>query len=163
MNKTAIPFKQTRAAEAALGDAWLRVGERQSADQEWIYQARHFHQQCLDHIERLAEFAPKYGTDVDLKQDGDRIHGLLGKTRHKISELVGRRPESGLLLMRDQRMLFTLAYATSFHWIVMGQVAQACRDADLLTMVSQCHKQTLTQVKWLKSEIKVASPQVFCA
>lgn len=163
MNKIALAFDQTRAAESVLADAWLRAGERESVDQEFLYNARHFHEQGVQHIARLAEFAPKYGADVDPKTGRDSFHGLLGKTRHRISVLVGRRPESGLLLLRDQRMLFTLGYATSFHWIVMGQVAQATRDHGLLTMSSQCHKDVLTQIKWLKSEIKVASPQVLCA
>jgi hypothetical protein len=163
MNKIGLAMSQTRAAEATLADAWLRVGERQSIDQEWFYNARHFHTQCLGHIDRLAGFAPKYGAEVEEKEDSEFFHSLMGKMRHKMAEIVGRRPESGLLLLRDQRLVFTLGYATSFHWIVLGQVAQAMRDRDLLTMVDHCHKDILTQVKWIKSEIKVASPQVLCA
>jgi hypothetical protein len=101
--------------------------------------------------------------DLDAKSDRDFFHGVMGKARHRMAELVGRRPESGLLLLRDQRMMFTLAYATSFHWIVLGQVAQVMRDEDLLTMVDHNHKETLTQVKWVKSEVKVAAPQILCA
>jgi hypothetical protein len=163
MNKIGLAMSQTRAAEATLADAWLRVGERESIDHEWLYNARHFHTQCLGHIAQLAAFADTYGADVEEKEDTEFFHSLMGRMRHKVAELVGRRPEAGLLLLRDQRLLFTLGYATSFHWIVLGQVAQVMRDPDLLTMVDQCHKDILTQVKWVKSEIKVAAPQVICA
>jgi hypothetical protein len=39
-------------------------------------------------------------------------------------------------------------------------VAQAVRDHDLLDEVSALHKQTLTHIKWLKTRIKEAGPQV---
>lgn len=163
MNKIGLALSQTRTAEATLADAWLRVGERESADQEWLYNARHFHTQCLEHIQKLAAVAPAYDAEVDEKEDSEFFQSMMGKVRHKVSELVGRRPESGLLLLRDQRLVFTLGYATSFHWIVLGQVAQVMRDRDLLTMVDHCHKDILTQVKWVKSEVKAASPQIICA
>ncbi|HEU5035348.1 MAG TPA: hypothetical protein VFT62_11430 [Mycobacteriales bacterium] len=163
MNKIGLALSQTRTAEASLASTWLRVGERESVDHEWLYNARHFHTQCLEHIEDLAKFAPKYGSDIDEKEDRDFYDGLMGKTRHKISEMIGRRPESGLLLLNDQRLVYTLCYAVSFHWTVLGQVAQAMRDRDLLTMVDHNHKDILTQVKWVKAEIKVSSPQVLCA
>jgi hypothetical protein len=163
MNKIGLAMSQTRTAEATLADAWLRVGERESIDHEWLYNARHFHTQCVGHIEQLAEFAGKYGAEVEEKEDSEFFQSLMGKMRHKVAELVGARPEAGLLLLRDQRMIYTLGYATTFHWIVLGQVAQVMRDRDLLTMVDHCHKDILTQIKWVKSEIKMASPQVICA
>lgn len=163
MNKIALAMSQTRTAESTLASAWLRVGERESIDQEWLYNARHFHTQCLGHIEQLAKIAPRYGAEIDEEEDSEFFHSVMGKMRHKVAEMVGRRPESGLLLLRDQRLVFTLGYATSFHWIVLGQVAQAMRDHELLTMVDHCHKDILTQVKWIKSEVKAASPQVICA
>ncbi|HWB67182.1 MAG TPA: hypothetical protein VG708_10185 [Mycobacteriales bacterium] len=163
MNKIGLALAQTRSAEATLADAWLRVGERQSVDQEWLYNGRHFRGQCLSHIDDLTRFAPKYDASVDSKEDNEFFQRLKGKARHTVSMLIGRRPESGLVLMRDQRMLFTLGYATSFHWIVLGQVAQASRDHDLLTMVDHNHKEILTQIKWLKTEIKSVAPQVLCS
>jgi hypothetical protein len=38
-------------------------------------------------------------------------------------------------------------------------VAQATRDGDLLTLVDELHRETLTQIKWLKTQAKLASPQ----
>jgi hypothetical protein len=80
--------------------------------------------------------------------------------RQKASEMLGRRPESGMLLLRDLRQLYLMAEEVNIHWIALGQVAQAIRDHDLLGEVSLLHKQTLTQIKWLKTRIKESSPQV---
>jgi len=48
----------------------------------------------------------------------------------------------------------------NIHWLMLGQVAQALRDKNLLVEVSALHKQALTQIKWLKTRIKESSPQV---
>jgi hypothetical protein len=79
--------------------------------------------------------------------------------RHKLAEALGRRPESGLLLLRSLRQLYLQAQEVSFHWIITGQLAQATRDHELLTMVDELHRETLTQIKWLKAQVKQASPQ----
>jgi hypothetical protein len=63
-------------------------------------------------------------------------------------------------LLRDLRQLFLMAHEANIHWIALGQVAQAVRDHDLLDEVTALHKQTLTQIKWLKTRIKEVSPQV---
>jgi hypothetical protein len=79
--------------------------------------------------------------------------------RHKVSEALGRRPESGLLLLRSLRQLYLQAQEVSFDWIVAGQLAQATRDQELLAVVDELHRETLTQIKWLKTQVKQASPQ----
>lgn len=88
---------------------------------------------------------------------------VLDKLRHKASELAGRRPESGLLLLRDLRQLYVLAENANIHWIMLGQVAQALRSHELLSTTSQLHKQTLTQIKWIKTKIKTSTPQTVVA
>lgn len=84
---------------------------------------------------------------------------MIAGIRRKTSELLGQRPEAGLLL-RDLRQLYLMAEEASIHWLVLGQVAQALPDQDLLEEVSVLHKQTLTQIKWLKTRIKETCPQV---
>jgi hypothetical protein len=44
--------------------------------------------------------------------------------------------------------------------LALGQVAQAIPDQHLLDQVSVPHKQTLTQIKWLKTRITEACPQI---
>lgn len=85
---------------------------------------------------------------------------VLAGLRHKTSEMVGRRPEAGVLLLRDLRQLYLMAQEANVRWLALGQVAQAVRHHDLLDEVSDLHKQTLTQIKWLKTRLKEATPQV---
>ena len=80
--------------------------------------------------------------------------------REKTSERLGRRPETGLLLLRDMRKLYLVACEASIDWVVLGQGAQAARDADLLAVVSSCHPQTLRTVRWATTKLKESSPQV---
>lgn len=55
---------------------------------------------------------------------------VLAGIRHQAAEVTGRRPEAGLLLLRDLRQLFLMAHEAGICWIALGQVAQAVRDHD---------------------------------
>jgi hypothetical protein len=46
---------------------------------------------------------------------------------------------------------------------MLGQVAQALRDRELLSQVDALHRQVLTQIKWVKTKVKEATPQVVAA
>jgi hypothetical protein len=67
------------------------------------------------------------------------------------------------VLLRSLRQLYLQAQEVSFYWLLAGQIAQATRDAALLADVDRLHRETLTQIKWLKSEAKEASPQALVA
>jgi hypothetical protein len=51
-----------------------------------------------------------------------------------------------------------MAEEANIGWLILGQVAHAMHDHDLFDQVSVLHKQTLTQVKWLKTRINEARP-----
>jgi hypothetical protein len=53
-----------------------------------------------------------------------------------------------------------MAQVANVHWILLGQAAQALRDEKLLKEATLLHEQTLTQIKWVKTRLKEASPQV---
>jgi hypothetical protein len=40
-----------------------------------------------------------------------------------------------------------------------ANLAQATRDHELLAVVDELHRETLTQIKWLKTQVKQSSPQ----
>jgi hypothetical protein len=107
-------------------------------------------------ISRAAALREKQLPPPDDESVGETTTAAL---RHKLAEALGRRPESGLLLLRSLRQLYLQAQEVSFHWIITGQLAQATRDHELLTMVDELHRETLTQIKWLKAQVKQASPQ----
>jgi hypothetical protein len=42
---------------------------------------------------------------------------------------------------------------------VAGQLAPATRDPELLGLADELHRETLTRIKWLKTQVEQASPQ----
>jgi hypothetical protein len=93
---------------------------------------------------------------------GDRLYadaGLFEKAREKSAELIGRRPEPGLLLLRDLRELHLLYAEAWIDYVILGQAPKppATRAARRL---SQCHAQTLRGMKWTVTRLKTAAPQV---
>jgi hypothetical protein len=69
---------------------------------------------------------------------------LFGQLRERGSELAGRRPESGLLLLRK---LYMLAPEASINWVILGQGAQAARDHELPQATKRCHPDILRTLK----------------
>ncbi len=100
--------------------------------------------------------ANEHGENVD----AETSDGLLGRACEKASELAGRRPEAGLLLLRDLRELHLLYAEASIDWVLLNQGAQAIRDAELVAAVADCHAQTLRGMKWTVTRLKTAAPQV---
>ena len=149
--------------ETELADDYRAIGERHAADHDVYHQCHSFALQCDRHARALQPHAARYGKEVEDDTGPDLWSGLLEQARHKSSELLGRAPQGGLLLLRDLRVLFLAAEETSITWVMIGQAAQAARDAELLETVTRCHTETELQVKWLTTRIKVASPQALVA
>ena len=61
---------------------------------------------------------------------GRESGGPLSALREKGAELLGRRSESGLVLLRDIRELHLLAAEASIDWTMLGQAAQAQKDEE---------------------------------
>jgi hypothetical protein len=114
----------------------------------------------LAHLVALAKHADRYEADLGSDQDGAGPPELVQKAIEKGTEILGRRPEPGLLLLRDLRELHLHAAGTSIDWVALGQGAQAARDTELLETVSACHPETLRTLKWTTYRLKEAAPQV---
>jgi hypothetical protein len=149
--------------ETDLADDYRAIGERHAADHDVYHQCHSFALQCERHARALQPHAARYGEEVDDDAGPDLWSGLLERARHTGSELLGRAPQGGLLLLRDLRALFLAAEEASITWVMAGQAAQAARDAPLLEAVTRCHTETELQVKWLTTRIKVAAPQALVA
>ncbi len=147
------------ALESNVAAELRAAAERHAADHDVYHQCHTFALQCERHAVTLAPHASRYGEEVDDDVGPDVWSGLLERARHLSSDLLGRAPQAGLLLLRDLRTLFLAAEETSITWVMAGQAAQAARDAALLQAVTECHTETELQVKWLTTRIKVASPQ----
>jgi hypothetical protein len=153
-------LEQIHDAERDLADDYTTVGERHAADHDVYHLCHSLARQCGRHAERLAPAAERYGEHVDEDDNDPDAWGLvLESMRHKASELFGRRPEAGILLLHDLRRLFLAAENVAALWVMAGQAAQAKRDRELLQIVTECHTETDVQVKALMTHIKVSSPQ----
>jgi hypothetical protein len=156
-------IERLHAAEIDLADDYRTVGERHAADQDVFHLCHQLAEQCAARAARLRAIAERFEVDLHEPADKPTIDWLLSTARRAVSGLVAHRPETGLLLLRDLRQLYVAAEEIDFYWIMFGQVAQALRDADLLGEVNDMHKQLLTQVKWLKTRAKEATPQALVA
>jgi hypothetical protein len=163
MNKIGLALRELYRAEEDLADEYVKVGERLATEHEVYYGCKRFAQQCHLHAETLRAFAARYEEQLPPSDDAEVGETTAAALRHRLAELLGRRPETGLLLLRSLRQLYLQAQEVSFHWIVAGQIAQATRNPELLAVVDRLHRETLTQVKWLKEQVKQASPQALVA
>jgi hypothetical protein len=159
--KIGIALREVHDAERDLAGELRRVGERHKAEHDVFHLTRTLTVWCERHLERLAAHGERY--DVDLDADAPADEGLLGRLREKGSELTGRRPETGVLLLRDLRELHLAAARASLAWTVLGQGAQAVKDTDLLATVTASHPDTIRTMKWTVQRIKEASPQVLAS
>ncbi|MGP3926298.1 hypothetical protein [Streptomyces sp. 8N616] len=146
--------------ENALAHAYRRVAERQATDHGTYYTCHTLATQCDAHAERVRVIAEHYGQDLSEPRRSELLAAARDAVFHKASKFLSTRTETGILLLRDLRQLYLTAEDVNLHWTVLGQVARAVRDEELLEEVSVLHGQTLTQVKWLKTRLKEAAPQV---
>jgi hypothetical protein len=159
VNKVGLALKELYRAEEELADEYVKVGERLAAEHDVWYDCKRFAEQCHRHADAIRPFAAMHEEELPPVDDETVGETTTAGLRHKVSEALGRRPESGLLLLRSLRQLYLQAQEVSFDWIVAGQLAQATRDQELLAVVDELHRETLTQIKWLKTQVKQASPQ----
>lgn len=159
-----LAIREVRDAEERLATRLNVVGERHKADQDVHHLTGLLQGIHRANLEALVPFGERYGTEVDPSgAPEDHGHGLRDRAREKGSELLARRPQTGLLLLRDLRALHVLYAEASIDWVVLQQGAKAVRDAELVAAASSCHQQTLRGLKWTVTRIKVAAPQVLAS
>ena len=159
--KIGIALRETHDAETDLAAELLRVGERHKADHDVYHLTRTLSAWCDRHVQRLATVADRYDTSLEADAAADEHdRGLADRMREKGAELLGRRPEPGVVLLRDFRDLHLAAARASLAWTVLGQGAQAIKDQELLQLVTACHPESIRTMKWTVQKLKEASPQV---
>ena len=152
-----LVLSQLQDGEAELESELHLVAERHRTDHEIRHVAVDLARWSLQNRQRLAAL-------VEAEAPGPEDHSTLTSSlREKTAELLGRRPEPGLLLLRDLRHLYLLAAGNSVLWTMLGQAAQASKDHELLEVVTECHERTMRQTVWCNAMVKVLSPQVLTA
>jgi hypothetical protein len=154
--KLGLAIEQVASSERELAERLLAVGERHKTDHDVFHMTRTLAKKEHAHLDALARHGGRYGASIDRDGSGP---GTLGAAREKAAELLGRRPEPGLLLLRDLRELHLLAAGASLDWVALAQGAQAAKDAELLATVTECHDETLRTLKWTTYRLKEAAPQ----
>ncbi|MFD0055900.1 hypothetical protein ACFVHR_19420 [Streptomyces sp. NPDC127168] len=158
MNGIALTLRALHDGEQQLADDLVTVAERHRAEHEVHHVATDLAAWSLAHVRRLAEAAAQ--RDAELKGPADPSYSVFATRRAKEPEVLVHRPAPGLLLLRDLRELHVSAAENSLHWEMLAQAAQASRDPDLLQLVSDCHPQTLRQMRWTNTMIKNLAPQI---
>jgi hypothetical protein len=159
--KLDVAIEEVHSAEATLARELLAIGERHKADHDVYHLTRTLAEHARARLEALEPHAERYGASIDSDAaDGEPGGGVLSALREKGSELTGRRSAAGLLLLRDMRKLHLLAAEASIDWTILGQGAQAARDAELLATVTESHPETLRALRWTTTKLKETAPQV---
>jgi hypothetical protein len=156
--KLGMAIRDVHSAEAALASELLDLGERHKVDHDVYHLTRSLASQAQERMKALEDHAERHGESLDDEDPGGG--GMLAAVREKGAELVGRRPEPGLLLLRDMRKLHLLAAEASIDWTILGQGAQAARDRELLATVAECHPDALRTLRWTTTKLKETAPQV---
>ncbi|MFG2719747.1 hypothetical protein ACGFW5_15825 [Streptomyces sp. NPDC048416] len=159
MNGITLTLRALHHGEQHLAKELLAAAERHRTEHEVHHVATDLARWSAEHVERIADTAGHY--DLELDEAPSTSHsGFISTLREKVAETVGRRPEPGLLLLRDLRELHLAAAENSLHWEMLAQTAQAAKDQRLLSLASACHPQTLRQMRWTNTMIKNLCPQV---
>jgi hypothetical protein len=153
-----LTLRALHHGELQLAGELMAVAERHRTDHEIHHVATDLAHWSREHAQRLDDT----GRDRGLRLGAPKDHapGLLAAVREKAAEALGHRPEPGLLLLRDLRDLHLAAAQNSLYWEMLAQTAQATRDDALLSLSSACHPQTLRQLRWTNTMVKILSPQV---
>jgi hypothetical protein len=135
-------------AEDALAKAFAAVADAHADEPDVTATCLILGAQCRAHADSLHPFARHYGEQEE--EEPERLH----------SDLL-QEPRTGKLgLLRDLHGLYLMASECDICWTLVGQAAQGARDSDLHRVVQTCEGETSDQLRWLRSRMKQAAPQV---
>ncbi|MFF8816188.1 hypothetical protein [Streptomyces pactum] len=158
MNGTTLVLRALHHGERRLARQLTAVAEHHRAEHEVHHVATDLARWSREHADRLAEAGHDRGHPAEAPEE--HPPSPLTALREGAAHALGDRPDPGLLLLWDLRKLHLSASGNSLYWEMLAQAAQAAHDGELLQLASRCHPQTLRQMKWTNTMMKVLSPQV---
>ena len=157
-NKVPMALEELHRAENELAAELLHASDRHKTDHEIFNLARDLARWSQEHIRELARVGRAYGLDLAAQPEDET--SVVARLRQKGAELLGRRHDPAVLLLRDLREIHGKAAVVSLDWEILAQTAQALKDRELLVLAQKCHPQTLRQMKWANASLKENAAQV---
>jgi hypothetical protein len=155
--KLDLAIEELHRSENHLHRVLLAVSDRHKADHEVFYVARDIARWSGRHVTELARIGTDHGLDLDPEPRAEP--GVLEWVQQAASDLFGRRPEPGLLLLADLRHVHREAAGVSLDWELLAQAAQGARQRDLFELARRCHPDTLRQMRWANAKLKESATQ----
>jgi hypothetical protein len=153
-------LEHLHATEAEFAKDLRTIAERHAAEHDVYHVGMMLADRCEQLVASLEPFAEAYGQHVDADTDVDAVRSFAERIRRATSDVLGRSERTGLLLLRDLRELFIEANEAQIDWTIVRQGALAVRDQKLVTACDVGLFETERTVRWLKTRIKEAAPQV---
>src|ERR687888_1812117 len=135
-----------RTAEQRLGDSYRFVADGHAEEPDVVATCRQFATQADHHVSTLDPVTSRYlklPSDEPLSAQADRW----GVT------WLGEPRTGPLGLLRDMHDLYALAGFVDLAWTIVGQAAQAARDTELSTVVTDCESDVTRQLAWLTTRV----------
>ncbi|MGH3791537.1 MAG: hypothetical protein ACRDRU_02070 [Pseudonocardiaceae bacterium] len=118
--KLGLVLRELHRSEKSLAADLVKMADRHKVDHEIHHVARDLACWSTQHVHELALVGQRY--HLSLTEDAKPAEsGLRSTVRGKVSELTGRRPEPGLLLLTDLRHLHRSAAGVSLDWELPAQ------------------------------------------
>ncbi|BBY39114.1 hypothetical protein MMAN_32480 [Mycobacterium mantenii] len=155
--KLKLAIRELHRSERKLAHELNVVSARHRSDQDICHLARDLAGWSRQHLRELAQHGRHYGLRLSPDPHTGAITGLV---QSRVSAMLRHRPEPGLALLADLRRIHRLSAGVSLDWELLAQGAQAAKDAELLSLTSRCHPETLRQMRWANAMLKELSPQV---
>jgi hypothetical protein len=155
--KVRLALRELHRSERKLANRLDAMADRHRSEQDIYHLAHDLAGWSRKHVDEIADYGRRYNLRLSA---GARTHATTGALQSRLSGLLRHRPEPGLLLLADLRRIHLLAAGVSVDWELLGQLAQAVRDQDLLELTSRCHPETLRQMRWANAMLKQLSPQI---
>ncbi|ONM50062.1 hypothetical protein [Nocardia donostiensis] len=155
--KLDMVVRELHRSEHRLARDLSAVSARHHADHEIHHVAHDLAGWSHDHLRQLEAVADRL--DIALHRE-HRARAWTAPLQERLSELLRTRPETSMMLLLDLRHLHRVTAGVSLDWELLGQGAQAVKKPDLLELAQHCHPQTVRQLNWTNSMLKILSPQV---
>ncbi|MFF7244548.1 hypothetical protein ACFZBU_11700 [Embleya sp. NPDC008237] len=156
--KIALALQELHHDELDLARELLRVADRHRVDHEIHHLGGDLARWSQRHARDIADLGKRF--DLHLDAEPTEETGVAHRLREKAGELIGRRPDASLLMLRDLREVYVKASGVSVDWVMIAQAARGLKDAELLALAQRCHPDTLRQVRWANAKLKESCTQV---